>query len=347
MKSSQTGMTTALAVLLAVSLVLFGRLLSSGESTSEARVTSALANARIAFLSNPMRDRVNVNIVRVDENGRIVLAGQQGVRFNGWVPRIELANNGTLLTHDMMPVGTTNLYLRHVASYQLSMEATNCQFASISPNGKWVACVMGREVKVSPTDRPQWRAVRTGGEQLVFGAPRLFNETILVTDSVQDQTSQYVVSLINNATLAYLDPEAHYAFNRAGTHAATLDATSAELTLLDILNEGEATSFALPMMLQDDIVRVVALSDDAKQVLLYVESVSCSAVQAQMVVWNLDTQALTWLSGMEAPASATGEFDPTGRMVTYAIGRSIYLASISDGRSHWVSFGTQPVWLAR
>lgn len=341
MKSSQTSLTTALAILLAVSVVLFGRLVTGKDMNPPPRAVSPLEGTQLMYLSNSSRDGMRVNVVSIGAH-QVHMHGQRSLSLGRALPRVEVANDGTILTHETAP-GISRAVVRHVMDFNARLEVTGCQFTALSPNGRMIACANGTEVKVSPTDRLQWRSVRQGATGTVFGAPRLFNEAILVTHAVGLQVDLVVVSLLNNATLAYLDPEQRYVFSRSGMHAASLDSIAAELTLHDFRGQSQQT-FYLPEDLTRYTVEPVALSDDAKQVLLYVVSDKDSA---RMVVWNLDVGMWMWLTVYEVPGNVSGQFDPSGRFVVFAVRDNVYAASVCDGRVRWINSGSSPTWLVR
>jgi hypothetical protein len=345
MKSSQTGVITAFAVLLAVTVILFGRLITPAPSPRQVeRMTSLTPGAQIAYISSVGRDGAQITLARVNQAGHITSSFQQRVRFQSLLPRLDVTNNGLLLMHETNP-GNATATVRNIYDYSVQLNLSNCQFTAISPNGQKVACATATEVKVSPTHRLQWSSVRGTLSDAPFGAPRLFNETIVIRQAINADTIDIsVVSLVNNAPLAYLDPEKDYIFDRSGSKIVWM--VGRNLMALDVSNDPENPQMhRLPAELSDHRVQPVALSNSGHLVLLYTQSPCMD--RAQMAVWDLETDALTWLSLIDEPGRATGEFDPTGQMVVMAIGDNVYLASLADGSAYWVGTGRNPVWVIR
>ncbi len=342
MKHSQSSVTIALAVLIAATLTLLGRLLTpSPASQSQPRLTALTPGAQLTVVRNLTRNNAEISLVTVDTNGFIRQSTQQRVHFQTPLTRIELANDGTLLIHESFP-GRSTATVRNVYNYSAQLDLSNCQFTALSPNGRNVACGHTTEAAVSPTNRVEWRSLLVSNGSL-FGAPRLFDETLVLPQTLDNTTELVVISLSTNALLATLDADAHYVFNRAGTKAVTLE--GATLRLLSFYSTCGNADYMLPAELTDDRVRPVALSDRGDQVLLYTEPNGEGA--AQMVVWHLATNNLTWLSAVEAIGHASGDFHPDGTMVTFTIGQNIYIASLADGRAYWMGRGSNPVWIIR
>ncbi|MFQ3658697.1 MAG: hypothetical protein SNJ54_07110 [Anaerolineae bacterium] len=343
MKLSQSSVSVALAILLAATVILIGRLLTpSTPPQSQSRLTALTPGAQLAVVRNPTRDKAEISIVTVDSNGFIRQSTQQRLYFQTPLTRIELANNGTMLMHESVP-GNPTATVRSVYDYSTQLDLSNCQFTALSPDGQTIACVSGTEAAVSPTARLGWTSlpVSSGGR---FGAPRLFNETVVVPHALEDGTIELVIfSHPTNVTLATLDPDTHYVFNRAGTKAVALDGET--LRMLNFFSDCGSANYALPAELAEYRVRPVVLSDRADQVLLYTEPSTGGA--AQMVVWQLATNDLTWLSAVEATGHAAGDFHPDGTMVAFTIGQNIYIASLTDGRAYWMGRGLNPVWIIR
>lgn len=347
MKHSQPGITIALAVLLAATMILIGRLITPAQQRMQPslppRITSLTPGAQIAYLTNVGVDRAEITMATVGDNGFIRQSTPQRLSFASVMPRIDIANNGALLVSESNsgnPIAT----VRNLVDYNVQLTLSNCQFTALSPNGRTVACSNGREVMVSPTNRLQWSSVRGTLADTSFGAPRLFNETIIVRHAINANTVEViVVSLVNNATLGFLDPHKHYIFNRAGTRAVIFEGRN--LRLFNFVTQEPSAYYALPDTLADVRVHPVALSDRADRVLLHVEEPNGSATQ--MIVWEFASNELTWLSPVEVTGRATGDFHPDGTMVTFAIGQSIYVGSLADGSTYWVGRGINPVWIVR
>jgi hypothetical protein len=348
MKLSQSSVSIAFAILLATMVILIGRLLTQpAPLQSQPRLTALTPGAQLAVVRNLARDKADISIVTIDSNGFIRQSTQQHLHFQTPLTRIELANNGTMLVHESVP-GNPMATVRSVYDYSTQLDLSNCQFTALSPDGQTVACVSGTEAAVSSTIRLRWTSLPASGG-VRFGAPRLFNETVVVPHALEDGTIELVVfSHPTNIKLATLDPDTHYAFSRAGTKAVTLDGET--LRMLNFfgncfLSDCSSASYTLPDELADDRVRPVALSDCGNQVLLYTEPNGEGA--AQMVVWQLATNNLTWLSAVEATGHAAGDFHPDGTMAAFTIGQNIYIASLTDGRAYWMGRGLNPVWIIR
>lgn len=347
MKLSQSGVTIAFAVLLAATVILIGRLITPAQQQMQPplqpRITSLTPGAQIAYLTNVGVNRAEINIATVGDNGFIRQSTPQRVSFTSAMPRVDIANNGTLLVSESNS-GNPIVTVRNLVDYNVQLTLSNCQFTALSPNGRTVACSNSREVMVSPTNRLQWSSIVGTLSNSPFGAPRLFNETILVRQAIDANTvSVTLMSLLNNAKLAYLEPDVHYVFNRAGTRAVTFEGRN--LRFFNFVTQEPSAYYALPDDLADFTVHPVALSDRADRVLLHVEHPGGGATQ--MVVWEFTSNALTWLSAVEMAGRATGDFHPDGTMVTFAIGNSIYVGSLADGSTYWVGRGLNPVWIVR
>ncbi len=344
MKSSQSSSVVALAVLLAATVILMGRLLGPSESVQEqTRLTALTPGSKLTYLTNVRRDQAEIVVLTVDKSGIVRQLAQQRVRFQTSLPRLDIAQNGTLLLQEGMLTNVMT-HVRSIYDYDVQLSVPNCQFAALSPDGRTVACASGTGVMVSPTNRLQWTNVRIADKNTQYGAPRLFNQTIVLPRAIHEDTEMLVVSLSDNRTLATLWLNYDYVFNHNGTHAVLLE--DDEVKLLSFLSGvGCVHDYDLPEELEEYTVQPVALSDGADRVLLQVEHPGGGATQ--MVVWELASDELTWLNAVEMTGRATANFHPDGTMVTFAIGQSIYVASLTDGQTYWVGRGLNPVWIVR
>jgi hypothetical protein len=344
MKLSQTGTTTAFAVLLAAALVLFGRLAATPTNEPKARSLSLHADARIAYLSYSGRDRIDVVVAAIDEYGLVRQTSQQRVRLHTIMPRIELSNNGLILTHEST-AGLSQSTVRHLYDYSVQLNFSHCQHAALSPDGRTFSCSNVEGVFVSGVQRVAWRHLLENTADVVYGAPSIFNETLVVPRSNATHSELVVVSLQDESVLMLLDEELSYAFNRAGTlAAAALEDQPDSLVVVNVLEQTQDTH-PLPAALMDRNVRVVALSDDGQKVLLYASA--ASSCGSKMAILDLDTQALTWLSVLESDGHTTGEFNADAALVTFAVGSNVYIATVNDGRAYWVGRGIRPTWITR
>ncbi|XWX03852.1 hypothetical protein VZO05_15210 [Aggregatilineales bacterium SYSU G02658] len=343
MKSAHSVSVIVFAILLAAAVILTGRLLGLSDSTQEQmRLTALTPGSKFTYLTNIRRDQAEIVVMIVDKNGTVRHSAQQRVRFQSVLPQFEIAQNGTLLLREGSLTNTMT-HVRSVYDYNVQFSMPNCQFVALSPNGQTVACVSGTRVQISSMTCMNWETIELSTEG-IFGAPRLFNETLVLPRALDDDRVELVViSLASDDVLTALDADTHYAFNRAGTTAITLDEMG--LRVLDLTNNGNSFQQPLPAELSDYAVQAVALSDAVDQILLYTEP--RVGESAQMAVWHLETDALTWLSAVEMPARPAGEFDPTGTMVAFTMGHNVYVASLVDGKAYWIGRGRNPVWLTR
>jgi hypothetical protein len=343
MKLSQNGMMTAFALMLAAALVLFGRLAAP---TSETRVgpLAAHAGARIAYLSQVNRERIDILVSTIDERGVMRQVGQQRVRLQTGLPRVELSNNGLIMMHEST-AGFSQSTVRHLYDYSAQANFSHCHHAALSPDGRTFSCGNVQGVFVSEVQRVAWRHLLENTADVVYGAPSIFNETLVVPRSYSDQTDLVVVSLRDGEVLTLLDAETDYKFNRDGTlAAAALDTQPNRLLVVNVLQQTQET-YPLPVALMDRNVRVVALSDDGQKALLYVNSaLNCGS---KMAIWDLGTQRLTWVGVVESNGHTTGEFSADAALVTFAIGTSVYIADVNSGRAYWVGRGMRPTWIMR
>lgn len=343
MHGSQRNITIGLAFFLALIVVLVGRVLRG----TEASPTSSSADQRIAFV-----------VYNSDNTGYIAYATlfdtdvdieqQRTMKFQrGVIPVVRMAENGAYVANGLYnnPLPVINWLIPGTSVLELP---SSCRFPDISPDGQSVVCVQNGQPMIvrRNDDRIMPLTDTTSG---MLGAPTVYNTLVSVSQAQADTTLNMALSLQDGSAAHTLEGDGIGLYTNDGTMiVSAIQAVAGAITSVQTIRlSDDTTKYAtVPNDLRGTDMRLIAVSDDGNQVLLYTERMENGVQIGRMGLLNVSDGAYVVFWPEAAAGVPQGDFSADGQYVTFSLGNTIYHAGTSQPDTWYVANGTQPIWLA-